>query len=446
MSVAVRFAPSPTGLLHVGNVRAALVNWLFARNRAGSFMLRLDDTDRERSKPEFAAAIERDLAWLGLTWGRFARQSDRLSRYAETAERLKGDGRLYDCYETPDELERKRALARASHRPPVYDRAALKLNADDKRSLVAAGRKPHWRFKLDHAPVVWDDIIRGRVEIDPASASDPVLVREDGTPLYGFCSVVDDIDFSISHIVRGEDHVTNTAAQIQLFRALGAAPPAFAHFALLVNAAGEGLSKRSGSLSLADLREQGIEPMAVASLIARLGTSDPVEPKQTLDDLAAGYALEHFGRGAAHFDPAELVQLSRRVLHGMSYATAKPRLAALGLGAAGEDFWLAVRGNLDRFEDARDWWQVVAGTVAPVCEDAELLGVAGELLPGGPFDGATWGAWTKAVSQKSGRKGRALFHPLRLALTGRERGPEMLNLLPLIGPERARARLRGETA
>jgi glutamyl-tRNA synthetase len=446
VSVAVRFAPSPTGLLHVGNVRAALVNWLFTRAKGGSFLLRLDDTDTERSTAEFAAAIERDLRWLGLDWDRFARQSDRLARYTDAAERLKAAGRLYPAYETPEELERKRNLARASHRPPIYDRAALKLTEAEKQALEAAGRKPHWRFKLEHGAVGWDDLIRGRVDIDAGSISDPVLLRADGTPLYTFCSVVDDVDFAITHVIRGEDHVTNTAPQIQLFQALGAPSPAFAHFALLVDAGGAGLSKRTGALSLASLRERGIEPMAINGLIARLGTSDPVEPKQRLAELAQGYDLAHFGRAAAHFDPAELEQLSARVLHGMGFAAAVPRLAALGLADVSEAFWLAVRGNLTRLAEALDWWAVVSSPITPVVEDAGLLQIAAELLPAGPFDAGTWSTWTKAIAAKTGRKGRMLFHPLRLALTGRERGPEMQNLLPLIGPLRVRARLNGETA
>lgn len=446
MKPAVRFAPSPTGLLHVGNVRAALVNWLFARSRGGSFMLRLDDTDRARSSAGYADRIGQDLRWLGLDWDRFARQSDRLARYEAVAARLRAAGRLYPAYETEEELERQRALRRARRLPPVYDRAALKLGAAERARLEAEGRRPHWRFLLEGETTGWEDGIRGEVRIDAASLSDPVLIRADGTPLYTFCSVVDDIDFAITDVIRGEDHVTNTLTQIQLFRALGAPPPRFAHFALLVGAGGEALSKREASLSLAGLRDAGIEPMAVASLIARLGTADPVEPRQTLAELTEGFDLSRFGRAAARFDEAELKHLSARILHGMDFARAAPRLGEIGLGAAGADFWLAVRGNLETMADAALWWRVARGPLAPVIEEPDYLAAAARLLPPEPWSEEVWRHWTGALRAATGRKGRALFHPLRLALTAREHGPEMHNLLPLIGRERALLRLAGRTA
>ncbi|MCW5731806.1 MAG: glutamate--tRNA ligase [Alphaproteobacteria bacterium] len=446
MTTSVRFAPSPTGLLHVGNARAAIVNWLFARSRGGSFMLRLDDTDQARSNAEYAARIEEDLRWLGLGWDRFARQSDRLARYQAAAEALRAKGRLYPAYETEEELARQRALRRARRLPPVYDRSALALGAAERARLEAEGRRPHWRFLLEAGSTAWTDGIRGEVRIDAATVSDPVLIRADGTPLYTFCSVVDDIDFGITDVIRGEDHVTNTLTQIQLFHALGAAPPVFAHFALLVGTDGEALSKREAALSLASLRETGIEPMAVASLIARLGTADPVEPRQTLAELVAGFDLSRFGRAAARFDEAELKHLSARILHGMDFARAAPRLREIGLAAAGEEFWRAVRGNLETMADARHWWRVVAGPLAGVIEAPEYLAQAAALLPPEPWGGDVWREWTAALRERTGRKGRTLFHPLRLALTAREHGPEMHNLLPLIGRERAQARLAGRTA
>jgi glutamyl-tRNA synthetase len=442
MTVAVRFAPSPTGLLHVGNARVALVNWLFARKSAGGFLLRLDDTDAGRSREEYETAIREDLRWLGLAWDSEFRQSERLAEYAAAADRLRAAGRLYACYETPEELELKRRLQQARHEPPVYDRAALKLTAAERAGLEAAGRRPHWRFLLDRNRVEWDDRVRGRVGIDAGSLSDPVLVRADGVPLYTLCSVVDDIDTAITDVIRGEDHVTNTAVQIQIFAALGARPPAFAHLALLTGTAGEGLSKRLGSLSLRQLRSDGIEAMTLASLLARLGSADPVEPRAALDELIAGFDLAHFGRAPARFDPHELEALNARVLHLLPFAAVRERLPA----GAPEDFWLAVRGNLARLADAAEWWQVVAGPVAPVISDAAFIAEAAALLPEGPFDGDTWGRWTAKLREASGRKGRALFMPLRLALTGRDHGPEMHNLLPLIGPARARARLAGKTA
>ncbi len=447
MTVKVRFAPSPTGRLHVGNIRVALINWLFARKHDGTFVLRLDDTDEERSTAEFAAGIEADLRWLGLHWDEFARQSDRYDRYAAAAERLKASGRLYPCYETPEELEVKRKIQLSRRLPPVYDRAALALTDADRARLEAEGRKPHWRFRLDDAVrVEWDDLVRGHTGVEMASLSDPVLIRADGTYLYTLPSVVDDIELGITHVLRGEDHVTNTAAQIQIFEALGGKVPVFAHFSLLVGASGEGLSKRTGALGVAELRGQGIEPMAILSLLARLGTADPVEPQTTLDALVEGFAIDRFGRAAAKFDPEELRTLSARILHQLPFEAVADRLRALGLEEAGADFWHAVRPNIGRLAEAADWWRVVRGPVTPVVSDPSFLAGAAALLPPAPWDQGTWRAWTTAVKDATGARGKALFMPLRLALTGLDHGPDLGELLPLIGPERARARLMGEAA
>jgi len=447
MTVKVRFAPSPTGRLHVGNIRVALINWLFARKHDGTFVLRLDDTDEERSTAEFAAGIEADLRWLGLHWDEFARQSDRYDRYAAAAERLKASGRLYPCYETPEELEVKRKIQLSRRLPPVYDRAALALTDADRARLEAEGRKPHWRFRLDDAVrVEWDDLVRGHTGVEMASLSDPVLIRADGTYLYTLPSVVDDIELGITHVLRGEDHVTNTAAQIQIFEALGGKVPVFAHFSLLVGASGEGLSKRTGALGVAELRGQGIEPMAILSLLARLGTADPVEPQTTLDALVEGFAIDRFGRAAAKFDPEELRTLNARILHQLPFEAVADRLRALGLEEAGADFWHAVRPNISRLAEAADWWRVVRGPVTPVVSDPAFLAGAAALLPPAPWDQGTWRAWTTAVKDATGARGKALFMPLRLALTGLDHGPDLGELLPLIGPERARARLMGEAA
>src|SRR5882724_9132845 len=425
----VRFAPSPTGLLHVGNIRAALFNWLFARRHGGSFILRLDDTDRSRSKPEYEAAIERDLLWLGLDWTLKERQSDRLAHYDAAREKLVAAGRLYPCYETPEELEFRRKRLLAQGRPPVYDRAALKLDAAGRAKLEAEGRQPHWRFKLASEEVRWDDLVRGPQHVDEASQSDPVLVRADGSYLYSFTSVVDDIAFAITHVIRGEDHVTNSAAQIQIFRALDAIVPAFAHLPLLVDAQGGGLSKRAGSLSVADLRGRGIEALAVSALLARLGTADPVEPVTSLDSLVATVDFARVGRSAARFSEEELAHLSARTLHAMPYAAVRARL----IDDPGEAFWLAVRGNLATLADMKIWAEVVRGPIEPKIEEPAFLADAIKALPSEPWTEQTWKTWTTALSVGSGRKGRALFHPLRLALTARENGPEMAKLLPLIG-------------
>ncbi len=442
----VRFAPSPTGLLHVGNARTAMLNFLFAKKEGARFFLRIDDTDSERSRPEYEHAIIEDLAWLGIAHDLFARQSVRSDTYRAAAERLKAAGRLYPCYETAMELDRKRARQIALHKPPVYDRAALALSDADRADLEARGHWPHWRFKLSRSKVKWRDLLRGDVEIDTANLSDPVLVREDGRFLYTLPSVVDDVDFEVSHIIRGEDHVTNTAAQIEIFEALGAPVPAFAHFPLLVGAGGEALSKRLGSLSLKQLREEeAIEPLALACYLAKTGTSDAVELKPSLEVLAQEFSFEKVGRAPAHFDSADLASLNAKLLHGLSYEAVAHRLAGMGVGG-GSAFWEAVRPNLARLPDVADLWMLVSGPVAPVIEDRTLADKAAELLPDEPWTEATWSTWTGAVSAATGAKGRALFHPLRLALTGREHGPELKKLLPIIGRARAMARLNGETA
>lgn len=446
MTVTVRFAPSPTGLLHVGNARIALINWLFAKAHGGYFMLRYDDTDQARSTDEFAEAIGRDLSWLGLEWDKKAWQSQRLDKYEAAADKLKADGRLYACWETPQELDfkRKRQLSRGL--PPVYDRAGLHVSAADRAKYEAEGRQPHWRFKLDHKDVAWIDLARGDSHVNCASLSDPVLIRGDGSYLYTLPSVVDDIEFAVSHIIRGEDHVTNSAPQIQLFQALGGEPPAFAHLPLLTDITGAGLSKRLGSRSLADLREQGIEAMAVNSLLAKLGTSDAIEIRGSLEQLVDEFDIGHFSRATPKFDPNELAHLNAKLLHTLTFDQVAPRLAALGLGQADEAFWQAVKPNLAGLADAVQWWPVVAGPIEPVVEDGEFLAQAAALLPDGAWDHDTWAAWTNAVKQATGRKGRMLFHPLRLALTARENGPELKLLLPLIGRDKAQARLSGRVA
>ncbi|HET8725920.1 MAG TPA: glutamate--tRNA ligase [Alphaproteobacteria bacterium] len=447
MTVAVRFAPSPTGLLHVGNARTALVVWLFARKAGGSFLLRLDDTDLERSTPEFAEAIERDLAWLGLVWDRFVRQSDRTARHDAAIRRLKEDGRLYPCYETLEELALKRKSRLAQGLPPIYDRAALQLTAADRARLEAEGRRPHWRFRLEPGAIEWTDLVRGPVRFDAADLSDPVLVREDGRPLYHGSSVVDDIDLRITHVVRGEDHVANTALHVQMIRALGGEPPAFAHLPLIADAAGQGLSKRLGSLSLQALREEeGVEPMAVASLLAKLGTSDPVEPHHSLDSLVQEFDWAKFSRATPKFDVEDIFRLNARILHDMPYAAAAERLSVLGLPPVGEAFWHAVRPNLSRLADIVEWWRVATGPILPVREDPAFAERAAALLPPEPWGEETWSRWTGAVKEATGAKGKALFQPLRQALTGLDHGPELKTLLPLIGRERAVKRLMGEAA
>lgn len=442
----VRFAPSPTGRLHVGNARVALVNWLFARSQGGSFRLRHDDTDADRSTLEFIAGIEADLQWLGLDWDTRVQQSDRQEAYIAAADALRSKGRLYPCYETPEELGLKRKTQLAAGKPPVYDRAALSLSPSEREAFENGGRVPHWRFQLESGRMGWIDLVHGDMELDAAALSDPVLIREDGTPLYTLTSVVDDAEFAITHVIRGDDHIANTLPQIQLFAALGSAAPAFAHLALLTGPAGESLSKRLGSASIESFRYQGLEAMAVNSLLARLGTSDPVEARTNLDEIAAGFDLSRFGRSPAKFDPAELETINPKVLHDTPFDAIAPRLGDFVGELATEPFWEMVRPNLHVFSDVAIWREVVVGPLTPVIENAGFATAAADLLPSEPWSEATWPEWTGAVKVATGAKGRDLFHPLRLALTGQDKGPEMKKLLPLIGRARAVARLAGEPA
>ena len=442
--VKVRFAPSPTGNLHVGNLRTALVNHLFARRSGGHFMLRIDDTDTERSTAEFEASIRSDLSWMGMQWDSEDRQSERLDRYDAALQKLAADGRAYACYETQEELALKRKAQLSAGRPPVYDRAALKLSEAQKAQFESEGRRPHWRFLLDHAEVTWSDLVRGDVSYHMSSLSDPVLMREDGRVIYTMASVVDDIDHEITHIIRGEDHVTNSAAQIQLFEALDGTAPVMGHVALLAGADGEGLSKRLGSLSIAQLRDEGTEPEALASLLARIGTADPVVACADMAAIIDGFDLSRFGRATAKFDPAELAQVNVKIVQQLGFDAVASRLSSLGV-EGGAAFWLAVRDNVSTVEEAAHWWRVCTTPLEPVIEAADVTDAAAAALPEGDLNGV-WGAWTKSVSTATGAKGRGLFMPIRLALTGQEKGPEIGPLLPFLGRDRILARLRGETA
>ncbi|MHC8508435.1 MAG: glutamate--tRNA ligase [Rhodospirillales bacterium] len=441
--VVCRFAPSPTGRLHAGNTRIALVNWLLAKQSGGEMILRIDDTDAARSIEAHAQGIRDDLTWLGLAWDREEKQSARLARYDAAADKLRQAGRLYACYETAEELDAMRARLRRRGMPPIYTRAALGLTDEDRARLEAEGRRPHWRFKMDAAEITWDDLVRGPQRFEGAKTSDPVLVREDGGHLYMMSSAVDDIEMNITHVVRGEDHVTGTAVQIQIFEALGASPPAFAHLALLSGGEGEMLSKRGGSLSIEDLRAEGLEPMAVNALLARLGTSAAVEPAADLAALAADFDISRFGRAQARFDTAELQRLNTRILHAMDYADVRGRIGE----TVSEALWNAVRGNIETLSEAHAWAEIIegesGGDVEGARESPAHFQVCIELLPPEPWDETTWAAWTGAVKQKTGVKGQTLFKPLRLALTGRGAGPEMAALLPLIGRARALKRLGG---
>jgi glutamyl-tRNA synthetase len=440
MNVVTRFAPAPTGRLHVGNLRTAIHNWLYARRHGGRFLLRIDDTDRARSEEGYVEAIRTDLAWLGLVPDDEVRQSARFDRYEAALERLRAEGRVYPAYETAQELELKRKVALGRGLPPVYDRAALALSDADRARLESEGRRPHWRFRLDHdAPIAWDDLVRGPQRFDPSLLSDPVIRREDGSWLYMLPSVVDDIELGISHVVRGEDHVANTAVQVQMFEALGAPVPAFAHEALLVGAEGK-LSKRLGSLDLDGLRAEGIEPMALLAKLARIGTSLPVEPVIDVEPLVAAFDFSTFGRAPARFDLEELKALNARIVHLLPYAAVADRLPE----GMSEPDWEAIRPNLTRVDQAGDWWAILHGHVEAAGDpaDGDLLAAAADVAAGLDWSGSPWAELVATLKAATGRSGKALFLPLRRALTGRDSGPEMAALLPLIGREEAVARLR----
>ena len=434
----LRFAPSPTGRIHIGNARTAILNWLMACKTGGQFILRYDDTDTVRSKTEYADSIAVDLEWLGIRPTRIEWQSKRIDKYDAATEKLKASGHLYPCYESADELDRRRKRLQARHLPPIYDRAALNLTSEDRAKLEAEGRKPHWRFKLAHKPVEWHDLIRGPVHIDTATLSDPVLIREDGTYLYTLTSVVDDVEFGITHVIRGEDHVVNAAVQIEITKALGGVVPAYGHHSLLIGPDGAGLSKRLGSLSISAMRENGLEAMAVVSHAALLGTSDSIHPCADYRELVEGFDLAKLSRAPARFDEAELKHLNAKLVHMLPWDAVKTRL-----GYGSEAFWLAVRGNLEKLSDAKLWHEIIANKIPPVVadEDRGFVSGAAASLPAEPWDSTTWKTWTDALKLASGRKGRQLFMPLRLALTGLDHGPELAALLPLLGREKALERL-----
>ena len=429
-----RFAPSPTGYLHVGNLRTALFNCLIARKAGGTFILRLDDTDPERSKPEFADAIKEDLEWLGLAWDRVETQSSRLERYVAAADDLRAKGRFYEAFETPIELDLKRKKQLNMGKPPVYDRAALALSDAEKDALRAERGDGVWRFKLDHTRIEWADQILGEMSIDAASVSDPVLIRGDGQFLYTLASVVDDTEMGVTHVVRGSDHVTNTATQIQIIEALGGAVPNFAHHSLLTGPQGEALSKRLGTLSLRDLRARGVEPMALLSHMARLGSSDPFELRTSVEELVENFDVTRFGAAPTKFDEDDLFPITARHLASLPLEAVASDIASLGVPSDQADrFWRVVRENITTRADMAAWWAMFQNGATPIVddEDAAFVATAFDLLPSAPYDDTTWSTWTAAVKEATGRKGKGLFMPLRKAVTGRERGPDMSDVMAL---------------
>lgn len=443
MSPRVRFAPSPTGLLHVGNARTALVNCLYAKKNNGIFILRLDDTDAERGSETYAEGIHQDLKWLGIIHQEYYRQSDHLERYQNVINKLEQVGRLYPCYETPEELDFKRKRLLAQGRPPIYDRSSRNLSSEQMEKYMQENRKPHWRFFLNPGKITWDDLAHGPMEFDAEKLSDPILIREDGSPVYTLSSVVDDLDMKITHVIRGNDHISNTAIQIQLYEAIGGTPADlhFGHLPLIAGEQGESLSKRLGSISLQSLREEGIDPMAINSYLASLGTSNEIKTSYYLEALTIDFDLKKFGQASPKFSLDVLWRLNEKLLHNMPFEMARPKLHALNLSHITESFWNAMRGNLKKIKDIGHYWSVCNESITPVIEDRPFILTAKSLLPDTPWDEFTWQKWTDALKEQTGRQGKELFRPLRLALTGEEHGPEMKKLLLAIGPEKVLERL-----
>lgn len=441
----VRFAPSPTGKLHVGNIRVALMNYMYCKANGGKFLLRIDDTDFVRSTKEFEEGIKADLTWLGLVWDEIEHQSKREKIYDKARDELIAKGLLYPCFETSEELDVKRKILTSMGKPPIYDRAALKLSKQEIDDKISNGEMPHYRFKLSGNRVVWNDLVRGNQSVDTASMSDPVLIRADGAYLYTLPSVVDDVDLGVTHVVRGEDHVTNTGAQIEIFEALSGTRPQFGHFPLLVGKDGEGLSKRLGSLSIESLRDEGVSPMSILSLLAKLGTSDAVEAFDNIDKLIDGFSFDKIGRAPARFSPLDVYRLDAQLLQNSTFDEVNSKLQKLEI-VINEDFWNLIRKNISKIEEVKIWLDVINNQINPIIENKDFCSNAASLLPNGPYDMNSWSNFTNAVKEKTGAKGKELFMPLRLALTGQAHGPDMASLFMLIGFEKAQKRLNGNFA
>lgn len=441
MTIITRFAPSPTGLLHIGNARTALITWLYSRAHKGKFILRIDDTDLARSTKEYEEGIKADLTWLGLSWDETFNQSDRVSKYEAAKQQLIKEGRIYPCYETQEELEFKRKLQLAAHKPPIYDRSGLHLTAEHKAKYQEQGRRPHYRFLMEDGAIEWEDMVKGKIHYKGINIGDPILIREDGSMTYILCSTVDDMEYKVSHIIRGEDHVTNTAVQIQIFEALGADIPTFGHLSLVKSRESK-ISKRDGGFDVASLRgEEGLEAMAINSFFARIGTSEPVVAAKNLKELIANFDISTFSKSPTTYLPEELGRVNHKLIIDLEYKEVKDRLQEISAGEVDEAFWLAVRPNLERLHEAKDWWQICHKPVLAHDLDKEYLKAAAALLPEGEIDTSTWQIWTKAVGANTEKSGKELFMPLRLALTGMEHGPELKTLLPLIGRSEVLRRL-----
>jgi len=440
----VRFAPSPTGYLHIGNFRTALVNFLFSRKKNGHFMLRIDDTDEERSSLEYENGIKEDLKWMGIDWDSIEKQSSRLSNYDKALEILLDKKRAYPCFETGDELSLKRKSQLSSGKPPIYDRSALKLSDSDIASLKSEGKRPHYRFLLKHSDVIWRDLIKGESKYNMSNLSDPVIIREDGRVIYTLASVVDDIDFEVTDILRGEDHMTNSAAQIQLFEALGSLAPRLGHLSLLTDISGSGLSKRLGSLSLRDLKKEGFQPLAIASLLSRIGTSDSTDISTELNEIIINFDINKFGKSKPKFDKVELSALNSKFFQLIDFENIFDDLKKININIT-KEFWYLIRGNINTLNDVNFWWDIVYGNIKTIKDSEEFTNLAIKTLPKKDFDKNTWSTWTSLIMKESGRKGKDLFKPLRLCLTGQSNGPEMASLVFIMGRDKVIERLSNKS-
>ena len=432
----VRFAPSPTGKLHIGNARIALFNYMLAKKNNGHFILRLDDTDTERSTDEFATGIINDLKWLGIEYDSTFKQSDRMNRYNEVLQQLKDMGRVYACYETAEELSLKRKSQISAGKPPVYDRASLNLSDSEKADKEAQGIKPHWRFLLNDETMEWNDLSRGETRFEPQHLSDPVLVREDGRPLFTLTTIVDDIDEKITHIIRGDDHATNTAVQVQIFKALGNHMPQFGHLPLISGKDGDKMSKRLGTGAIETIRDNGIEAITLLSALSRLGTNISPDGTDSLEKLITEFNMNNYSRAMPKFDVDELDGLNAKFLHHMDFDDVKTKLPN-----ATPEIWNAISGNINKLSEFDTVCEIITGDVKPVINDSEFIKTALGLLPDGDITNDTWKSWTTAVKEATGKKGKELFLPLRLAITGQEHGAEMSVILPLIGRDKVIKRL-----
>ena len=446
--IKLRFAPSPTGYLHLGNLRTALINWLYAYAHNGNFILRLDDTDQERSQQRYVDQIYKDLQWLGLEYSNVVKQSERLKKYKAAVEFLKAEGRLYPCYETPEELELQRKVQLSAGKPPLYNRAALSLTPEQINQYKVEGKKPHWRFKMNNAPIAWNDMVRGEVLFQGEHLNDSILIREDGTPVFTLATAVDDLEMGITHVIRGEDHVTNTGLQIQVMEALSGEKNTiqFGHLALITDSQGDGFSKRGGSLSIGELRKEGMEPMAINSVLAKLGTSDPILPHSNLKGVLSDFDIHKFGRATPKLDVSELWQMNTKILQMLSFDQVKSRFAEMGMEKATPDFWELIQKNTEKFHDTKEWWDICYGHKSFSAENKGFLDVAIHALPPEPWDDSTFKTWIADVKAETGFKGKELFMPLRRALTGKEHGPELKDLILLMGRPKVLQRLENASA